>query len=380
MDELAIYCDTSVFSGHEIMLTRMIEGLMESTPGAVVLLIFSRNNSELMQFAECMTMRYKSVTSKTLSFDAEKINRRPWDFLHAVREILMILRSRNSRKILIAQGDITSAKAGLLASKLLRIHTVSYIPLVDDVSPTEGNLRSLFKSFLRKKLYYLPSEFITLSTFLRKRILKLRPSVAVRVLENYIDCCNLASSDELDRMAARGRLGVSTSKKFVVSQIGRINYPQKRQNFLVETVRANQDKFEDFIFLFVGDGPDRKVLEKTIDEDKFLQSHMLSLGHCSDVWQILRASDLVVLPSAYEGVPLVLLESIFADRPVLAGNVSGLSEYLPSELLFDPDNSIEFANKIRSCVKMDVTEIKQSFKGRFSRSVFVEQVKNLLVC
>ncbi|MGF6899193.1 glycosyltransferase [Paraburkholderia sp. GAS348] len=380
MDKLAIYCDTGVFSGHEIMLTRMIEGLLENTPDAMVLLMFSRNNFELVQFAARMTARYKNVFYKALSFEAEQINGRPWGFFRAVREILVILRSYNSRKILIAQGDIASAKVGLLASKLMRLHTVSYIPLVDDVGSKKRNIYGFFKSFVSRKLYYLPSEFIAISDFFRKKILKLRPSAVVRVLENYVDNCSVQSLDASNCAVARGGLGISAGTKFVVSHIGRVNFSQKRQNFLVETVKANPHEFAEFFFLFVGDGPDRQALEQAISEDKFLRSHMLSLGHRADVSQILGVSDLVVLPSAYEGVPLVLIESIIAGRPVLASNVSGLSEYLPSEMLFDPDDTIEFANKIQSCMKADVVEIKRSFERRFSRSVFVEQVKNILAC
>jgi glycosyltransferase involved in cell wall biosynthesis len=54
------------------------------------------------------------------------------------------------------------------------------------------------------------------------------------------------------------------------------------------------------------------------------------------VSDIYTASDLVLMPSRFEGVPLVMLEALMAGRPVAAAGVDGMRDYLPPEWLVSP--------------------------------------------
>ena len=63
------------------------------------------------------------------------------------------------------------------------------------------------------------------------------------------------------------------------------------------------------------------------------------LGRKNDVLPYIVASDTLVLPSAFEGVPLVMIEAILAERPIVVSRVSGLDAYLPNALLFPPGDS-----------------------------------------
>ncbi|MFZ3470918.1 glycosyltransferase [Streptomyces sp. 4.24] len=73
----------------------------------------------------------------------------------------------------------------------------------------------------------------------------------------------------------------------------------------------------------VGDGPDTERLRRTAPPGVHFA------GPASDIRPWLRAADLVVLPSRWEGMALAPLEAMACGRPVLVSDVSGARESLP---------------------------------------------------
>lgn len=78
---------------------------------------------------------------------------------------------------------------------------------------------------------------------------------------------------------------------------------------------------------FVGDGPERQALE-AMARDLKLQQHAEFLGYKSqsEVADLLAHTDLFVLPSFAEGVPVVLMEAMAAAVPVVTTHVAGVPE------------------------------------------------------
>ncbi|MBW5487125.1 glycosyltransferase, partial [Streptomyces bambusae] len=73
----------------------------------------------------------------------------------------------------------------------------------------------------------------------------------------------------------------------------------------------------------VGDGPDTERLRRSAPPG------VLFAGAAADIRPWLRAADLVVLPSRWEGMALAPLEAMACGRPVLVSDVSGARESLP---------------------------------------------------
>jgi len=77
--------------------------------------------------------------------------------------------------------------------------------------------------------------------------------------------------------------------------------------------------------VFAGEGPERARLE-TIAADLNLRESVHFLGAVSNPADVLAATDLFVLPSLVEGLPLALLEAMRAGKPVVATAVGGVPE------------------------------------------------------
>ena len=82
-----------------------------------------------------------------------------------------------------------------------------------------------------------------------------------------------------------------------------------------------------------GDGQARRPLDCGRDAavekavaDRHLAAHVSLLGRRQDVPRLLPASDVLLLTSISEGIPLTVIEAMAAGRPVVATNVGGVGE------------------------------------------------------
>ena len=134
-----------------------------------------------------------------------------------------------------------------------------------------------------------------------------------------------------------------------VTYIGRMDY-SKGVFTLLKAAVVTRKKYGDKVqFLFVGGGPYLKLLEKTIETINGLRDNVKLVGHVQDVKKILVHSDIFVLPSYYEGMPLSLLEAMACAKPVIATNVGDVSDVVKdgfNGLLVEPGSPLALANAI----------------------------------
>jgi glycosyltransferase involved in cell wall biosynthesis len=98
-----------------------------------------------------------------------------------------------------------------------------------------------------------------------------------------------------------------------------------------------------------GEGPERDALERRA-HDRGVVDRLRLLPWTEETGPLLRALDLFVLPSRYEGLPLALLEAMAAGIPIVAADVGAVSEAVvagTSGLLVPPDDPPALAAAIR---------------------------------
>lgn len=78
--------------------------------------------------------------------------------------------------------------------------------------------------------------------------------------------------------------------------------------------------------VLAGDGPYRQWLVEQVDARRPLSGRVHILGRRDDVPSLLKTSDVLVLPSLWEGMPNVVLEAMAASKPVIATTVEGTDE------------------------------------------------------
>ncbi len=133
------------------------------------------------------------------------------------------------------------------------------------------------------------------------------------------------NKDLVDRYQARKSLGWSQKDLTLVS-IGRLSKP-KGHKYLIDALPEIIDKHPNTMLYIVGEGKLRKKLEKQIDNHN-LKKNIVLLGFRTDIYEILRASDLFVMPSIWEGLPLALLEAMLMECPIIVSDVEGIDDVI----------------------------------------------------
>lgn len=131
--------------------------------------------------------------------------------------------------------------------------------------------------------------------------------------------------------------------------VGRLT-SAKGQHILLDALHSVKEQGHRFHLTVVGDGEDRQSLEQMVDELDLSEQVRLTgaLGQ-SKVLEYYRSSDLFVLPSFAEGVPVVLMEAMAQEIPVISTRITGIPELIEHEktgLLVTPGNSGELAEAI----------------------------------
>jgi colanic acid/amylovoran biosynthesis glycosyltransferase len=102
---------------------------------------------------------------------------------------------------------------------------------------------------------------------------------------------------------------------------------EKGLPILLEAAAALAARGFDFEIRLVGDGPDRKALEAQVDGAGLADRvHFLGYADQQGVLRCLQQSDVFVLPSFAEGVPVSLMEAMACGVPVIATRIAGVSE------------------------------------------------------
>ena len=126
-----------------------------------------------------------------------------------------------------------------------------------------------------------------------------------------------------DPAEVRRRHGIP-AEKFVVGWFGRMT-AVKRTEDLLTMLAGTRERGIDALLLLVGDGDDRRLLEKRA-HDLGIAKSCLFLGYQESVAQWFAICDAVILTSANEGTPVTLIEALAAGRPVVATRVGGVPD------------------------------------------------------
>lgn len=112
------------------------------------------------------------------------------------------------------------------------------------------------------------------------------------------------------------------ANKFVVVTVSRFDFPKNMGLAFDIASRFKNDP--DIVFLWVGDGDDKLMLEEKVKAGE--HTNILFTGFSNHVNQYLQWSDLYLSTSKWEGLPYALIEAASQRVPILATNVVGNNE------------------------------------------------------
>jgi glycosyltransferase involved in cell wall biosynthesis len=165
------------------------------------------------------------------------------------------------------------------------------------------------------------------------------------------------------RAEVRAELGVEDA--FMILSTGRLA-EQKGLEYLIRAAALLRRDVPAARIVLAGDGPLGPELVKLV-ASQGVEDVVGMLGHRSDIGDLLAASDLVVLPSLWEGLSISLLEAMAAARPVVTTSIGSNREVTndgEAAVLVPPKDPESLAAAIRSIATDEAYRQALGMKGQ----------------
>lgn len=193
------------------------------------------------------------------------------------------------------------------------------------------------------------------------------------VINNGIDIQYFRTPFDVDKLKKE----LFLSRRYNVLTVGRI-IPQKNPLFIAETFSELCKHRHDVDLVWVSDGPLKQECVNVFKSHGVLD-HIHFLGFRSDVASIMQCCNLFLMPSIFEGMPLVLVESQAAGLPCLVstnitkqadcGAIMYLSLNIPME---------DWAQAISDILDGNTTlKVSEEKLQRFSIAYMVNQMEQV---
>ncbi len=338
MKKILLYSDAKHLGGHELQTFNALQLLQDKYE--IVFIVFKENKN----FIELLNTLNIKIIQIEYSSNRFQILRTFFSLIHIYR-LIKIIKELKPNLILNIQGNIELGSVMLLASKILKVKNITYIPICHKLSEvTHNGWIAKIKDFLNVFYYKMPDAFITLNDFNRHLIKQRGVSKPIYIILNGIDFNKYAISDKVE---AKNKLGLDSTKTNV-ALIGRIQFWHKGHDILITMVKKYTNQLENYKFIIVGTGEDEEKMKNTLKDYK-IENKFLFLGHQKDLSLIYSAIDRVVIPSRFEsgaGTPMVLLESLYYEIPTVMTNLPDVDLYLEKESFFEKENIDELFKKL----------------------------------
>ncbi len=189
----------------------------------------------------------------------------------------------------------------------------------------------------------------------------------VRYITNGIDFNRVIAGIGESKVKLRQRLGLPVLA-FLFVTVARFDF-QKGYDILIRALSQMKHTLSTVKciphFIFVGDGSQLEEM-KQLSAKLSVSQFITFLGARTDVYDILRASDVCLLPSRWEGLPIVLIEAGLLKIPVLASATYGNREIVGDH------NGILFPNGDLAALEQSIQDILASHVNlsQFAENMF----------
>jgi len=162
-------------------------------------------------------------------------------------------------------------------------------------------------------------------------------------------------------------------------------FAHKGHKFLLSAISTLVGQYPDLQLWIVGQGPLENDLKEQTQALK-IGDHITFWGERTDVFDLLKQSQIFILPSLREGMPISLLEAMSMGKAIVASDVGGVSELIEdgvSGFLIPAKNSDAMAEKISLLLGSEKIqkemgqEARRRFEEKFTSKRMVDKFENL---
>ncbi len=199
----------------------------------------------------------------------------------------------------------------------------------------------------------------------------------VQILNNAIELEKYAFNPEArDRIRREYNIGKTD---YVIGHVGRF-MKQKNHKYLIDIFAEFNNKVPNSYLLLLGTGELEDEFHHYVN-GRGLSDRVIFTGSVANVEDFYQAMDVFMLPSLYEGLPVVAIEAQAADLPVLISENVDHSCAITDNVSFIPvseniDRWLDILDRT-VCKQRGIVVVKQMQKARYSirsEASFLEKI------
>lgn len=152
---------------------------------------------------------------------------------------------------------------------------------------------------------------------------------------------------------------------WLIGTVGRLS-DQKGMEVFVEAIADMKAEGFPVQGVIIGDGEEKDRIIKLIDDRK-LHEDIILLGYQSHVPTLISQLDLVVMPSRWEGYPLLPFEVFTARKTMVASNIGGINEivkHMENGILVQKDDVKAFSKAVMTLLNDETLRAELEENGR----------------
>lgn len=349
MKKVFFYTDTPIFGGAERQMLLLAQNLQKEK---YIPSLICSNYESLEPMMEAW---------KNSGFDVYKLNVMHKHDPRHYFQMGKLLKTKKPDLLHIHLWNPGSCRyAFLAATEDLPIVTTEHDPF-----PLKGMKKMLKIKYLEKT-----SETITVSDSNKQLMISEYPEFEpdITTVHNGIDLDYFEKSilhmTSQEKNKIRHHILKADQKDRIILCIAAL-HPRKGLDYLLEAMPDVLEKFPDAKLAIVGEGPQKKDLQKIITRLK-IDHRVMLLGYQEDIPKLLKCVEIFVLPSITEAFGLVLLEAMAAQLPILSTKTGGIPEiiqHMKSGLLVEPGKTQELTDGLNELLRNSALSQKIAFVG-----------------
>lgn len=333
--------------------------------------IYQVIDKENFQFDFITTEVAPSLTSEINKLGGNIYQVKPYKYIFQNRKDIMNVLKNNYDVIHIHKNSASNIIPFILASK-------AKVPIIiahsHNTAPS-NTLSGIYKYLIislhyinKNRLFTLSDYHLACSTEAGKWLYGNKRKDSFSLVKNGIITENFIYNEEAN-IKKRKELNISKDS-LVIGNIGRFS-EQKNHEFLIDIFYQIYKKYNNSYLILVGTGKLQQQIENKV-ENLGLNNNVFFLGMRKDIADLLNVMDAFVLPSLYEGLPVVGIEAQASGLPLfIADTVSKEVEITEGVTWFSLKDP---SDKIAECIiKKTLNDKKQNKKIRYERNKQVEK-------
>ena len=294
--------------------------------------------------------------------------RKPWAITYLLSVLRFMIKKRNQYDVVQCYGIFYHTTASVIMKYIYKKKTINRLESVGREGDP-GRINGMKYGFLIKLSWKKVDKLIAISREIYDNLIN---SGVHKEKITYIP-------NSVDTEYCTPSTLKTWNSQINILFVGRLT-EEKGVDTLFRAMRKVIDKGYKQLFLtLVGDGPLRQGFEEMVS-NLGIKKYVKFAGSINEVIHYYRNSHILIIPSVWEGLPLVLLEGMACALPIVASNLGGIREGIEdgiNGLLFAPGKEDELASKIIYFLKNPEAAEEMGRKGREKAITYFSLEKNI---